>query len=143
MTVARILSQKGRTVITAQPHRTLREIAATLSEHRIGAIIITGADGSVLGILSERDIVKAIALSGDGALNEAASKFMTHRVVTCRPDHRIHDVMEMMTEGKFRHMPVVVNDRLAGMISIGDAVKYRLEELENESRNLRDYIAMA
>jgi len=143
MTVARVLAQKGRTVIIAQPHRTLREIAGTLNEHRIGAVVIASADGAVVGILSERDIVKAIARHGDVALDEPATKFMTQRVVSCRPDHRMLDVMEMMTEGKFRHVPVIVNDRLAGMISIGDAVKYRLAELEDESRSLRDYIAMA
>lgn len=143
MTVARILDHKGHSVVSAQPHRTIREVADTLAEHRIGAVIVAGADGAVIGILSERDIVRAISTDGAGALDQPVTRYMTRKVVSCRADHRIVEVMEMMTAGKFRHVPVIESERLRGMISIGDVVKHRLEELESESRSLRDYIAMA
>jgi CBS domain-containing protein len=142
MTVSRILALKGREVATIQPHRTIGEAAKLLSSHRIGAVLVTGADGQILGILSERDIVRAIAAS-TAALDDAVSKHMTERVVTCTPDMLVYDVMESMTQGRFRHLPVVEEGRLAGIVSIGDVVKHRLAEIEAESRAMRDYITMA
>lgn len=143
MSVARILTEKGREVQTIQPHRTLSEAAHVMAERRIGAAVVTGADGSVLGILSERDIVRAIAGAGAGALTEPVSKWMTAKVVTCMPDMSIDSAMEIMTEGKFRHLPVVEDGRLSGIVSIGDIVKRHIERMEAETRAMRDYIAMA
>jgi CBS domain-containing protein len=143
MTVSAILSTKGTDVATASPHRTISEIANTLAEMRIGAILITGSDGSVKGIISERDIVRAIAKKGAAALDDSASQHMTSKVITCRRDDLIADVMEEMTKGRFRHMPVVEKERLVGIISIGDVVKHRIAETVAESKSLRDYIQMA
>ena len=143
MTVALILAGKGSDVTTAQPYRTLLEVANVLAEKGIGAVIVTGGDGEVLGILSERDIVRAIGRHGVEVLNEAASKHMTSKVVTTSMDDAIDHVMEQMTSGRFRHLPVIQNGRLAGVVSIGDVVKHRLAMVESESRALRDYITTA
>jgi CBS domain-containing protein len=143
MTVGRILSMKGHDVVTAQPHRTLAEAAKILADRGIGAVIVTGADGEVLGILSERDIVRAAARGGATALNDPVSRHMTAKVVTATEDMSVTSVMEDMTEGRFRHVPVVKRGRLDGLISIGDLVKYRLAEVEGEHRALREYIATA
>ncbi len=143
MTVARILAVKGRVVTTVLPHRTVEETVAILAEKRIGAIVVTGSDGEVLGIISERDIVKAIARGGAGALQDAVSKHMTSKVITATEDTSVHGVMEEMTSGRFRHVPIVNAGRLSGLVSIGDVVKYRLEEIDNERQALRQYIASA
>lgn len=143
MTVATIIAAKGRDVFTAQPHRSLREAADMLAERRIGAILVTSADGALKGILSERDIVRAIAKAGAAALDEPISQHMTANVVTCEESDLITDIMEEMTQGRFRHLPVMKDGRLAGMISIGDVVKQRIAETEAESQSLRDYIQMA
>jgi CBS domain-containing protein len=143
MSVARILEDKGRDVQTILPHRTLAEAAAMMAERRIGAAVVTGADGAVLGILSERDIVRAIADKGAGALDEPVSRRMTGKVVTCGLGMTIDDAMEVMTKGKFRHLPVVDGGRLVGIVSIGDIVKRHIERMEAETRAMRDYIAMA
>lgn len=142
MTVAHILADKGPDVVTIQPHRTIAEASRLLAAHRIGAVLVTGADGKILGILSERDIVRAVA-AGPATLDDAVSKHMTERVVTCTPDMVVYDVMDVMTAGRFRHLPVLDQNRLAGLISIGDVVKFRVAEIEAESRAMRDYIAMA
>lgn len=141
MTVGKILSNKGRAVITAEAGQSLHEASRMLAEHRIGAIVITGAGGRVDGILSERDIVRAVAKGGGAALDDTVGDHMTRRVVTCVAASPITQVMEIMTSGKFRHVPVLLDGRLEGMISIGDVVKHRLAELENESQALRDYIS--
>lgn len=143
MTVASILGNKGHDVITAQPHRTLLEAAKLLAERKIGALLITGADGSLKGILSERDIVRAIAKAGPGAMEDAVSLHMTTKVVTCTEGDLISQVMAQMTKGRFRHLPVMQADQLVGMISIGDVVKQRIAETEAESRSLMEYIQMA
>lgn len=143
MTVAMILAAKGRDVTTTQPHRTLQEVAALLAEKHIGAIIVTGEGGQVLGILSERDIVRAVGTNGAAALNDAVSKHMTSKVTTTTEDAAIDHVMETMTAGRFRHVPVIANDRLIGVVSIGDVVKHRLESIETEHKALREYIATA
>ena len=142
MTVAHILADKGPDVVTIQPHRTIAEASRLLAAHRIGAVLVTGAAGKILGSLSERDIVRAVA-AGPATLDDAVSKHMTERVVTCTPDMVVYDVMDVMTAGRFRHLPVLDRDRLAGLISIGDVVKFRVAEIEAESRAMRDYIAMA
>ncbi len=143
MTVSAILSTKGSDVATTQPHRTIAEIARILAEKRIGAILVTGANGEIKGILSERDIVRAVAERGGAALDDSVSQHMTVNVVTCLKSDLIADVMEEMTKGRFRHLPVVENGRLAGIISIGDVVKHRIAETVAESQSLRDYIQMA
>jgi CBS domain-containing protein len=141
MTIARILATKGREVVTAQPHRTLLEIAEILASRRIGAVVITDANRRVLGILSERDIVRAIGQRGAHALDDPASTHMTADVITCTEQETLLATVEKMNRGRFRHMPIVKNGQLDGLISIGDVVKYRLAEMENEQSALREYIA--
>jgi CBS domain-containing protein len=142
MNVARILREKGRDVLTIQPRRTLKEVAAQLAARGVGAVVVS--DGaSVLGILSERDIVRAVGVHGAGALDDPASRHMTTRVNTVTEDASIEYVMEIMTEGRFRHLPVVDNGRLVGIVSIGDVVKRHVDALDSERRALREYIASA
>jgi CBS domain-containing protein len=142
MTVARIINEKGRDVVATRPEASLADVAAILSEKRIGAVLVMDRD-SLLGILSERDIVRAIARHGAAALGKLASDCMTSRVVTCRPEDTINDVMGKMTSGRFRHLPVLENGKLAGLVSIGDIVKRRIEEVEREADQIREYIATA
>ena len=143
MNVEQLLSGKGHDVISVQPHRTLAEAIRTLSEKRIGAVIVMGADGALVGILSERDIIRALGELGAGALESAVSRSMTSKVVTCRPQTSVDELMEIMTTGRFRHVPVVENGRVTGIVSIGDVVKHRVAAIEAESKAMRDYIAMA
>ncbi len=143
MNVARVLDMKGRVVVTVQPHRTLSEAAKMLTEHKIGATVVGSGDGKILGIISERDIVRAIAHSGASALENPVSKHMTEKVVTCGEEALMSDLMDVMTTGKFRHLPVVRDGRLSGIISIGDVVKYRIDAMESEQLALRSYITMA
>lgn len=142
MTVKAILAQKGRNVVKIAPSSTLSEALEVLAQNRIGAVIVA-ADGRLDGILSERDIVRAIARAGASVLSRPAEEVMTRRVVSCRERDTIGDVMESMTQGKFRHLPVVEDGRLVGLISIGDVVKHRLEEIQRESNALREYILTA
>jgi CBS domain-containing protein len=143
MIVNRILSLKGREVATIEPGRSLSEAARVLAERRIGALLIVDGDRPVTGIISERDIVRAVAMQGAKALEEPVSRFMTEKVVTCTGETSINDVMELMTQQKFRHIPVVESGRLSGIISIGDVVKLRLEEVEAETQAIKEYIATA
>ena len=143
MNVEQLLGDKGHEVLSVQPHRTLAEAIAVLSEKRIGALVVTGPDGSLVGIVSERDIIRALGESGAGALDNPVSRVMTSKVVTCRAQTSIDELMEIMTSGRFRHVPVVENGRVAGIISIGDVVKHKVAAIEAESRAMRDYIAMA
>jgi CBS domain-containing protein len=143
MSVAQILSGKGRDVVTTQPHRTLLEAAQLLAEKGIGAVVVADVGRQVLGILSERDIVKAVGREGVAALEQAVSKHMTAKVFTVSEDTPVETVMETMTRGRFRHVPVIKDGRLAGLVSIGDVVKHHVNEIESEHRALRDYIATA
>jgi CBS domain-containing protein len=143
MTVARILATKGRDVVITQPHRTLSEVVGILSDKGIGAIVVTGANGQVLGIISERDIVRAVARHGAAALDHATSRHMTAKVVTTHEGATLDSLMEVMTGGRFRHVPVVENERLVGLVSIGDVVKHRVADIETEQQALKDYIATA
>jgi CBS domain-containing protein len=143
MTVKAIMSRKGSDVLTIEPNATLAAAVKLLAEHRIGAVVITGADQQVTGILSERDIVRAFAANGPAALDQQVGEVMTRKVMTCSEAETVSSLMERMTQGKFRHLPVVERGRLAGIISIGDMVKYRLEEMEKESSALREYILTA
>jgi CBS domain-containing protein len=140
MTVARILDKKGKAVITTEGSSSLHEAARIMAEHRIGALVVNGVDHSVAGILSERDIVRAVAQGGAAALQSPVSAHMTRKVITCVAATPVNEVMGIMSAGKFRHVPVLRDNRLDGMISIGDVVKHRLAELEYESQTLRDYI---
>ena len=143
MTVKTILSTKGNGVVTIEPTATLAAAIRILAEHRIGALVVLGADRRVIGIVSERDIVRALSEQGASALNEPAAQVMTRAVVTCGESDTVSAIMERMTTGKFRHVPVLEQDRLVGIVSIGDAVKHRLIEMEAESAALRDYIQTA
>lgn len=143
MTVRAILSNKGAEVTTATPDETLLEAARKLSEQRIGSLVITGVGRKVAGILSERDIVRAVAERGEAALDLPVQEFMTKSVITCSPDDTMNVLMTMMTAGRFRHLPVVESGQLAGIISIGDVVKFRVAEMERESEALKQYILTA
>jgi CBS domain-containing protein len=143
MNVKTILSTKGAEVITIDPNATLEAAVAILAKHRIGALVVLGADQRIIGILSERDIVRSLAERGAGALTTPLAQVMTRKVVTCGENETVGGIMEQMTTGKFRHVPVVEQDRLVGIVSIGDVVKHRLSEMEHESAALRDYIQTA
>lgn len=143
MTVARILATKGREVITTPPHRTLSEAARMLCDRGIGAVIVTGDDGEVLGVVSERDVVRVIARQGGAALDHPVSRYMTAKVFTTTEKATLDSLMEMMTVGRFRHVPVVENDRLVGLVSIGDVVKHYVADIETEQRALKEYITRA
>jgi CBS domain-containing protein len=143
MTVSIILAGKGREVVTVEPAASLAEAARLLAGKRIGAALILGADGRLAGIISERDIVRAIAARGADALGEPVSQSMTRKVETCNEGEAVVNMMERMTVGKFRHMPVVDQGRVVGLVSIGDIVKHRLGEMERDSAAMRDYIMTA
>lgn len=143
MTVSTILSEKGREVVTIEPGASLAAAAMLLAEKRIGAVMILGADRRLVGIISERDIVQALAARGAAALDEQVSRTMTRRVETCNESETVGSIMERMTKGKFRHVPVVEQGRVVGIVSIGDVVKHRLQDMERESAAMRDYILTA
>jgi len=143
MTVARILADKGREVFTTQPHRTLREVVELLASKGVGAVLVSDASQSVLGILSERDVVRVLGRHGASALEDPVSRHMTPKVVTVTRDDTIEHVMQTMTAGRFRHVPVVEDGRLIGIISIGDVVKRHVNALDSERQALREYIATA
>jgi CBS domain-containing protein len=143
MIVKSIIDAKGRDVVTIEPGASLDNAAKLLAGRRIGAVVVIGAEQHVVGILSERDIVRAISERGTGAMQEQVSQVMTRKVATCTMEETIHSIMERMTQGKFRHVPVIEQGRLAGIVSIGDVVKNRIVEMEQESAALRDYIQTA
>lgn len=143
MTVSIILAAKGRDVATVEPHAKLSSAVALLAEKRIGALVVLGVDRRIVGILSERDIVRALAEHGADTLDLPVSQIMTRKVSTATEGETIPSIMERMTEGKFRHVPVVDQGRLAGIISIGDVVKHRLQQMESDSAAMRDYILTA
>jgi len=139
MIVEHILADKGHDVITTGPERTLLETARLLDEKRVRAVVVSDARHPVLGIISERDIARAVAQRGAAALNEPVSQHMTAKVITCTRSCTVIALMELMTDRRIRHVPVVEDGRLNGVVSIGDIVKRRLSELEAEQRVLRDY----
>ncbi|MBL8905324.1 MAG: CBS domain-containing protein [Rhizobiales bacterium] len=143
MSVAQILSAKGRTVHTAMASDKLEAVAKTLADKRIGSVVITDGKGGIAGILSERDIVRAVARNGAGALELPASSAMTSDVRTCAPSDSEAELMAVMTAHRIRHLPVIEGGRLAGMISIGDVVKFRIEAIEREAEDMKSYIATA
>ena len=143
MTVRTILDAKGRDVVTIAADETLASAAERLVARRIGALVVTADNGRIAGILSERDIVRAIVADGPGALERPVSAVMTRDVSVCRENHTVNEVMQIMTQGRFRHQPVEKDGKLAGIISIGDVVKKRIEDVEREAEEIRTYIATA
>lgn len=143
MNVKTILAAKGGDIVSIEPTADLSATAKLLSEHRIGAVVIRGAGGRLAGILSERDIVRAVSEHGADALSIPVGQVMTRNVTTCGENDSIADIMERMTAGKFRHMPVLRDGQLIGVVSIGDVVKQRVEEIEHDADALRDYIRTA
>ncbi len=141
MMVKQILRDKGHDVVTVPLDATLSEATVVLAQHRIGALIVRDREGRLAGILSERDIIQALARESVNALTHPVSAYMTRRVSTCSESDTIDDLMELMTLKRFRHVPVMAEGRLAGIVSIGDIVKSRIAETEREAENLRGYIA--
>jgi len=140
MNVAAILKLKGRTVVTTTADKSLLEIAKLLERHGIGCVVVEEDDGKVAGIVSERDLVRAIGQAGTNVLKEPVSDYMTKTVVTAREADTIDRVMSEMSSHRFRHMPVVERGRLIGLVSIGDVVKMRIAEAEMEAAAMREYI---
>lgn len=143
MTVQAILTRKGSTVCTIEPAASIADAAKSLAYHGIGALVVIGAEGQTVGIISERDIVRAVSAMGGAALQTPVAEVMTRKVTTCSLNDKLVDLMQRMTEGKFRHFPVIEERRLIGIVSIGDVVKSRLKELERESNALNEYIRSA
>jgi CBS domain-containing protein len=143
MTVKAILAAKGTDVIAIEPNATVSDAAKLMAERRIGAVLVLGTELRIVGIISERDIVRALGERGAAVLDEPLNRVMTRKVATCNQSETIRVIMERMTAGRFRHIPVVERGKLKGVVSIGDAVKYRLGELEQESTALQEYIQRA
>jgi CBS domain-containing protein len=141
MNVATILKHKGRAVTTAPPSVTLLDVSRRLTQRRIGAIVVMDAGGELVGIISERDIIRALADNGPGCLERPVGEIMTRKVVTCQETDTLDELMAMMTARRFRHLPVVTDGDLVGIISIGDVVKHHVAEIEMEATAMRDYIA--
>jgi CBS domain-containing protein len=142
MTVRAILDTKGHHVLNVEPDAKLEEAIKLLSERRIGAVLVM-SQGRIEGILSERDIVRVLGERGAGVMDEPVSAVMTRKVVSCREKDTVSEIMETMTLGKFRHLPVVEDGKVVGLISIGDVVKWRVSEYEREGEALREYIKTA
>lgn len=140
MNVRDMLGQKGDKVATVRPHATIDTALHKLKLEGVGALVVSEDDQTVAGIISERDIVRGLPDHGAALLPMKVSELMTKSVKTCKPDDKIQDIMLEMTRSRFRHMPVISDGKLCGIISIGDVVKSRLEELETETHVLRDYI---
>lgn len=144
MNVAAIMKVKGRDVATARTTTSVEAASRLLAEKRIGALVVVGQDsqsehGTVLGIISERDIIRGIAAMGQDCLAAPVSDLMTRHVVSCSENDTLDKVMSVMTAGRFRHMPVIDNDRLTGLISIGDVVKHHIAEVELEASAMKSY----
>jgi CBS domain-containing protein len=143
MNVETILRNKGSSVTTIRPEATIAEAVDTLRRDRIGALVVSEDGESVDGIVSERDIVSALADHGSDLLSRSVDDIMTRNVITCEPDDTVGELMAEMTNRRIRHFPVVAGGRLCGIVSIGDLVKNRLDEVEFEARSLRSFIAGA
>ncbi len=143
MTVNAILDRKGSDIATIEPTADLASAVKLLAARRIGALVVTSSEREIAGIISERDIIRVLAEFGAAALEQPVGQVMTRKVVTCTRADTMSSIMELMTVGKFRHLPVVEGNKLIGIISIGDVVKYRVQQIEFESAALRDYIRTA
>jgi CBS domain-containing protein len=142
MTVRAILDTKGHNIQSVEPQAKLSAAIKILGERKIGAVLVIDA-GRIEGILSERDIVRVLGDRGAAVLEEPVSAVMTRKVVSCKESDTVAAIMEMMTVGKFRHLPVLEGERVVGLISIGDIVKWRVREYEMEQEALREYIKTA
>ncbi len=138
MKVTEILRSKGADVVTIWPGASLRSAVALMAKRNVGALVVVDDAGKIVGMVSEREVVLALAASAERALADSVADVMSRRLITCRPDDRLADLMAVMTEHRVRHLPVVEQGRLIGLVSIGDLVKARLGELEFESNVLRD-----
>lgn len=141
MNIGQILKVKGRAVVTARPETTLLEITKKLSAKKIGAIVVVGDNGEVTGIVSERDVIRILGEKGEAVLEEPVSSIMTRQVVSCQETTTIEEMMELMTQGRFRHVPVIDGQSLIGIVSIGDVVKHHIAEVEMEVVAMREYFA--
>lgn len=141
MYVDTILKKKGDTVVTVEPDTLVSAAAQILNENHIGAALVRDSSGKIVGVLSERDIVRGVAVNRETCLSMAVRDLMTHPVISCSPNDSIDRIMELMTERRIRHLPVMQGDTLLGIISIGDVVKQRISEIEYESEALKQYIA--
>lgn len=139
MRIQELLKGKGSDVVTVTPSTTVGQLVQTLADHRIGAVVVVD-DGAISGIISERDVVRALPAGTDNLLDRPVSSLMTSEVVTCSPHDEVSALAALMTEHRFRHLPVVSNDELVGIVSIGDIVKSRLDELQSERDHLESYI---
>jgi len=140
MSVRQVLKTKGNNVVTVRQDATIRDVVATLSRERIGVVVVSDDGDTVSGILSERDIIKGLAEKGAKLLDMPARDIMTRSFTPAKIDMPILHVLNQMTQGRFRHMPVIDNGKLAGLVSIGDAVKLRLDALEAEAESMKEYI---
>ena len=143
MSVAHILKLKGRDVITVLPGETVKHVADILAAKRIGAVIVSRGQGVIDGIVSERDIVRCVSEQGAAALTKPVASIMTSSVRACSEDDSEAELMVMMTQHRIRHLPVVAGGKLAGMISIGDVVKFRIEAIERDAADMKAYISGA
>lgn len=141
MIVEQILNEKGRVVVTLKAEHTLKDAAQLLDEKKIGAVVTLGANDEIIGVLSERDIVRQMARQGAAALDMTVGSAMTRSVVTVHPETLIEEALQTMTDRRIRHLPVVRNDRLAGVISIGDLVKWKIAETEAEAQAMKSYLS--
>lgn len=139
-TVAKLLEGKGDAVFSVRPNDTIHSVVNTLKEKRIGAVLVTDQNGALQGILSERDIVRRMADTPGQTLPQSVEDLMTKDVKTCTPDDLLNEVLKTMTEGRFRHMPVLRDGNLCGVITIGDVVHFRLKELEYEALRMKQMI---
>ncbi len=143
MAVAHILRQKGTSVFTVEPGDSVQTIVDMLARHRIGAVVVVDPAGGIAGIVSERDVVRAMVGDVAAVVSMTAKDIMTAKVRTCSPTDSEAELMQMMTESRIRHLPVVANGRVTGMVSIGDVVKLRIESMEAEADQMKTYIASA
>jgi len=141
MLVSGLLKSKGPAVVTVAPDTTATDVVAVLAEHRIGAVVVSADGQHIDGVVSERDVVRALAERGLGAMEDEASSIMTSEVITCRPETTVEELMALMTQRRIRHVPVVAGGTLSGIVSIGDVVKDRISDLETETQVLHEYIA--
>jgi CBS domain-containing protein len=143
MRISDVIRAKGNAVVTVKPDMDVRALLGVLAEHRIGAVVVSSDGTTVEGIVSERDVVRALAARGATVISEPVSEIMTRDVQTCTPETPVVELMSVMTHGRFRHVPVVVDERLVAIVSIGDIVKNRVGELEIERDSLTSYITSA
>lgn len=141
ISVKHMLDRKGRDVVTVSRDATIEEVARILEQKRIGAIVVTSLEDRIAGIFTERDLVRCVAKEGQAALSNPVSSAMTTSVTRCREETTLNELMEIMSSGRFRHVPVESGGKLAGIISIGDVVKARIQEVEAEAEHIRAYIA--